>query len=126
MYKNNNNISQVYSEKTDIWAFGITMLEILTREKPYGDKNPLSVVTEGILNKKAIYDVSIFLFIQFIYFFELKIVSFGKLVPNIPDFVNGSVAELLKSCFEFDPHSRPNFKKIANIAESIKSIVSTF
>ena len=99
------------------------MLEILTREKPYGDKDPLSVVTEGIL-KKAIYDVSIFLFIQFIYFFELKIVSFGKLVPIIPDFVNGSVAELLKSCFEFDAHSRPNFKKIANIAESIKSIVS--
>ena len=51
---------QIYSEKTDVWAFGITMLEILTREKPYGDKNPLSVVTEG---KKAIYDVSIFLFI---------------------------------------------------------------
>ena len=44
----------VFSEKTDIWAFGITMLEILTRERPYGDKNPISAATEGFLNKKAI------------------------------------------------------------------------
>ena len=41
--------SRVYSEKTDVWAFGITMIEILTRAPPYGSKNSAAVVALGIV-----------------------------------------------------------------------------
>ena len=37
----------MYSEKTDVWAFGVTMIEILSRSTPYGDENPVTAAALG-------------------------------------------------------------------------------
>ena len=37
-------MKKVYSEKTDVWAYGVTLIEILTRKSPYANKG-LSEIT---------------------------------------------------------------------------------
>jgi serine/threonine protein kinase len=34
-----------YSLKSDVWSFAVTIVEILTREKPYPEMQPLQVVS---------------------------------------------------------------------------------
>lgn len=41
---------QSYSTKSDVWSFGITMIEIITRDAPYPDIQSF----EGIVEKREI------------------------------------------------------------------------
>ena len=34
-----------YSEKTDVWSFGITVIEIFTREVPYPNKTTSEIIS---------------------------------------------------------------------------------
>ena len=75
----------IYSEKTDVWSFGITMIEILTRKKPYGDKLPTEVVAFIV----------------------------GQLlspISEIPEWCNIETKQILTKCFSYDSKDRPTFK----------------
>lgn len=50
--------SQSFSEKMDIWSFGVTMLEIITRTRPHGDLREYAQVI-WFQKKKPKYNASL-------------------------------------------------------------------
>jgi len=76
---------RTYSQKTDVWAYGITLVEIYTREDPYPNLDSLYVATRVML---------------------------GKLKPEVPTFVPSHVKVIMESCFAVQPQDRPSFEMI--------------
>jgi serine/threonine protein kinase len=76
-------IGKQYTEKADVYAFGIILWEILTRLEPYEDKEPMQIVVE--------------------------VVNDG-LRPTLPDECKASpLVPLMKDCWHADPDQRPTF-----------------
>lgn len=77
-----------YTEKADVYAFGIILWEILTRLEPYEDKEPMQIVVEVVNN---------------------------DLRPTIPEqFKDASLVSLMKDCWDPDPNKRPTFNIICD------------
>lgn len=73
-----------YSEKSDVWSFGVLCWEVFAREEPYGGIGALQVcfqVREG-------------------------------LVLDIPKGTPPSVATIMKSCWAFQSSDRPTFSEL--------------
>ncbi len=87
---------KVYSTKSDVWAFGVTMLEILTRQEPYPHLTGVEVVVG---------------------------VATGKLQPQIPQLgdniskVHPKLLQLIHRCFNPNPDMRPSFEEICSGVE---------
>jgi len=79
--------SQLYSNKTDAWAFGVTLIEIVTRQKPFPNATPMEVaqyVCSG--NTMAV-------------------------PPNSPAILH----QIMTLCFAFEPQNRPEFSQLQEI-----------
>jgi len=76
---------KIYSIKTDAWAYGITLIEIFTREVPYKGMDMLFVAPR---------------------------VARGELFPSIPNNIPSTISSIMQSCFETDPANRPTFEYI--------------
>lgn len=89
-----------YTEKADVYAFGIILWEILTRLEPYEDKEPMQIVVE-VVNE--------------------------DLRPTIPDdFMSSPLIPLMKDCWHKDPEQRPSFKVINNrLADIVANLKPT-
>lgn len=75
-----------FNEKTDVWAFGITLWEIYTLgDKPYPGLS---------------YDLSFCALLQ-------QGLRCGK-----PTYVDHETFEIMKSCWENDPNMRPSFSML--------------
>ncbi|KAL6047965.1 Serine/threonine protein kinase, catalytic domain containing protein, variant 2 [Balamuthia mandrillaris] len=74
-----------YSEKADIYSFGIILWELASRQVPYGEDMNFMGVTLKVLEGVR-----------------------PKMPPKTPD----SFAKLIKSCWHVDPKKRPSVKKI--------------
>jgi len=76
-----------YSEKTDIWSYGVTLYEIVSRgQAPYAQfKDPVQVAHK---------------------------VAMGKLKLTAPNDSPPILAEIMQSCLLLEPESRPTFKAI--------------
>lgn len=75
-----------YTEKADVYAFGIILWEILTRLEPYEDKEPMQIVVEVVND---------------------------NLRPSLPPpFCDASLVPLMKDCWHENPEHRPGFEKI--------------
>jgi serine/threonine protein kinase len=76
-----------YSEKSDVWAYGCTLYEIVKREEPYQDQNLMDVAVrirdEGLTPMKS-------------------------LPPDAPEYI----VALMELCFSHNPNDRPTFKQI--------------
>ena len=73
-----------FSEKSDVWSFGITCIEIITRNKPYPGLNSVQVVTQVI----------------------------EGLRPNFPQGTRLDLEELISKCWEEDSNERPTFQQL--------------
>jgi serine/threonine protein kinase len=90
---------RAYSEKSDVWSYGVLVFEILTGKSPYLSLDILEVavqVRDGKLN-------------------VLEELENEKKARNliIPSFVQ----ELLQMCFRYSPDERPSFEEIAAFVE---------
>jgi len=82
-----------YTEKADVYAFGIILWEILTRQEPYEEKEPMQIVVE--------------------------VVNDG-LRPTIPrEHENSPLVPLMKDCWAQDPDQRPTFNIIVDRIEAL-------
>jgi hypothetical protein len=80
-----------YTEKVDVYGFGILLWEILTKKTPYGGVNA---------------DVAI------------RLVLTEDRRPTIPPDAPQPVRELIESCWARDPRARPSFRVIMRILRS--------
>ena len=76
-----------FSEKTDVWAFGVTMWEVFTfsREQPYQDMSDQEVIDDAIKGP-------------------------DRLLPARPNACPAEVYEVMKQCWIDDPDIRTGFK----------------
>lgn len=82
-----------YTEKADVYAFGIILWEILTRLEPYEDKEPMQIVVEVVND---------------------------DLRPDIPpEYKDNPLVPLMKDCWHTDPGQRPTFRVVLERIEAI-------
>eukprot|EP01102_Stenamoeba_stenopodia_P012134 TRINITY_DN3792_c0_g1_i2.p1 TRINITY_DN3792_c0_g1~~TRINITY_DN3792_c0_g1_i2.p1 ORF type:complete len:732 (-),score=135.02 TRINITY_DN3792_c0_g1_i2:82-2277(-) len=73
-----------YTEKSDVYSYGIVLWELMTRKDPYEGLNR-NYVTVGVI---------------------------GGLRPEMLPHIPASVQELIRDCWDTDPDKRPTFKQI--------------
>jgi len=86
---------RMYSIYSDVWSFGICMIEIVTRDTVCPELTPLQMATK---------------------------VSSGELVPSFPPEYSeywADLLELLYQCTSFYPDERPTFIEITKTLASI-------
>lgn len=86
-----------YSEKADIYSFGIMLWEFMTRKLPYDDLNPnlvmLKVATEGFR-------------------------------PVIPEVCNPTMKFLMEKCWSSNPKTRPTIEQVITTLTLLRSQIS--
>jgi serine/threonine protein kinase len=80
---------RAYSEKSDVWAFGVTVYELVTRHEPFPGKNLLEV---GVKIRDENYTVLID----------------QPVKQDCPKYL----LQLMEWCFQQDANARPTFKAI--------------
>eukprot|EP01122_Echinamoeba_exundans_P014794 TRINITY_DN6778_c0_g1_i1.p1 TRINITY_DN6778_c0_g1~~TRINITY_DN6778_c0_g1_i1.p1 ORF type:complete len:1331 (+),score=177.31 TRINITY_DN6778_c0_g1_i1:128-4120(+) len=81
-----------FSEKSDVWSFGCTIIELITGEQPYGDAD--------------IFDVAV------------KLRDQPGYHPDIPETAPEWAKELLPTCWNEHPEMRPTFTEIIAMLNS--------
>lgn len=84
-----------YTEKADVYAFGIILWEILTRAEPYEDKEAMQIVVE--------------------------VVNDGLRPTLTPHLVRSPIVPLMRDCWQTDPEKRPTFAKVV---ERLNQLIS--
>ncbi|GAX75524.1 hypothetical protein CEUSTIGMA_g2967.t1 [Chlamydomonas eustigma] len=92
-----------YTEKCDIWSFGVVLWELLTRQRPYADA-----------------DVPVFLLMMSLGNGSLRL-------PHLREEVIGSDAMglslLCKRCMQEDPQDRPSFREVLHVLEQEYKVI---
>ena len=85
-----------FSEKTDIWAFGVTMWEIFTfcSQQPYDEMTDQEVIDDAIRGAE-------------------------RTLLERPDYCPPEVYEVMLRCWEDDPESRANFEEVHSSLNAI-------
>ena len=85
--------SERYSEKSDVWSFGIVIYEVVTLSLPYEGMSPISVM------RKVAYE-------------EEKLELEGELVVQYPELL-----KVYNSCVQHNPNLRIGFKEIKKVLQ---------
>lgn len=82
---------QMYSEKSDVWSFGIVMFEVIQQKLPYEELSPIQVATlVGSLQMKL------------------------EPIEGIPILSN-----VMRGCLEWEPNDRPSFEAICEALDGV-------
>jgi len=88
-------IQRIYSTKSDVWSYGVTLVEILTSgQDPYPGIDPVEAATA---------------------------VMQEGLCPTIPGHCPIKLGQLLHDCFSRNPDPRPEFKDIITALDDIQN-----
>jgi len=74
-----------YTEKVDVYSFGIIMWELITRQEPYGGRKGVQIAYAA---------------------------AEQGLRPDIPSYCPDDYAELMQECWQDQPDDRPTFSNI--------------
>jgi len=85
--------SQKYSFKSDVWSYGITVIEIYSRKMPYPELDGVNVA--------------------------IQVVG-GTMQHPVPGDAPADIAAIIKKCTQFKPENRPTFKEISTMFTSGK------
>jgi len=85
-------IDRTYSTKTDVYAFAITMIEMLTREEPYQGMSAVNVAIAVTRDNRR---------------------------PEVPYYCPPDLLALITRCWSVNPAERPEFKDAYNVLYSI-------
>jgi len=85
-------IEKKYSAKSDIWAYGVTVIEILTRKEPYPEIDAV-VAASNVMHK--------------------------NLSPTIPQNCPPQMVDIIQLCFSRDTSQRPSFKQILAVLDVV-------
>jgi len=81
---------QKYSEKSDVWSFAVTCWEILARQEPFADLDPLSAA--------------------------FQVNSGLRLEP--PSQTPVEIRQMMMSCWNTDPLDRPTFNQLVEFLDA--------
>jgi serine/threonine protein kinase len=79
-----------FSMASDVYSYGITLWELITRKDIYPGKNPLNVAMEVVKGTR----------------------------PPVPQDCPTEVSQLMEKCWDADPNKRPSFKEILRYLEN--------
>lgn len=88
---------RVYGKATDVYTWGVLISEVFTEKEPFADMELLVAATQ---------------------------IRDSGLVPELPEEVPPQISEIAKSCWDRDPDSRPDMKKIVNKMSEIVSEIA--
>jgi len=80
-----------YSEKADVFSFGIIMWEVLTRKQPYAGRNFMGVSLDVLEGRR----------------------------PAIPNDCVAAFKKLMKKCWHSDAKKRPSMEEVVTQLESM-------
>src|SRR6185295_6119992 len=87
-----------YTEKSDIYSFGMIMWEHTTGKKPFHDRPHNHLLISDILNGER-----------------------PQIANDTPEFY----AELMKRCWDYDPKNRPTAEEIYNCLDGYQQCVKS-
>lgn len=88
--------AEAYTEKADVYSYGIVLYEIITRKTPYIGLTGAQIASK-VVSQQERPDCS-----------------------YIPDDCNETFIELMKACWDQDPTNRPTFSKVIEVLKSIE------
>jgi len=92
-------LMKIYSSKSDVWSFGVTLCEILEKGRdPYPDLDAVQAASA---------------------------VMYKNFRPVIPENAPKILAELLEKCFSRDPTFRPDFGRILEVLELVQADIES-
>jgi hypothetical protein len=89
--------SRLSSEASDMWSFGVLITEVMTRNEPYPELEPVQVAVK---------------------------VAYEGLVPSRPKGCTPTIASILQSASQFDPAQRPTFAYVGRWLSTQHSVLA--
>ncbi|KAI8924287.1 kinase-like domain-containing protein [Entophlyctis helioformis] len=81
------------AKAVDMYAFGILLFEIVTRQYPYEQRNAMAVGLQVLVEERR---------------------------PVVPDYVPQSLSQIMETCWQTDPSIRPASKSVLNLLMAVR------